>query len=87
MRWLRRHGARRFSVRVTTVGALVAAAQAGAGIAALQDRFAEGLERILPRARPDSMKVHLVAHPDARRLAHVRAFAEALRGRFSEVST
>lgn len=82
MRWLSRHGARHFPVRVTTVGAQLAAARAGAGIAALQDRLADGLERILPRARPDPMKVHLVAHPDARRLAHVRAFAETLRERF-----
>jgi len=84
MRWLRRHGARRFAVRVTTFGALVAAARAGAGIAVLPDRIAESLERVLPRARPDPMKVHLVAHPDVRRLPHVRAFSDALRARFRE---
>jgi hypothetical protein len=28
--------------------------------------------------------VHLVAHPDVRRLSHVRAFADALRAAFRE---
>jgi DNA-binding transcriptional LysR family regulator len=87
MRWLRRQGAKHFPVRVTTVGGLVAATRAGAGIAALQDRFADGLERVLPRTRPDPMTVHLVAHRDVRRLPHVRAFADALRERFREEPT
>lgn len=52
MRWLRRHGARDFPVRVTTVGTLVAATRAGAGLAVLQDRLADGLERVLPRSCP-----------------------------------
>lgn len=87
MRWLRRHGAKHFPVRVTTVGGLVAATRAGAGIAALQDRFADGLVRVLPRAHPEPMTVHLVAHRDVRRLPHVRAFADALRERFREESS
>lgn len=84
MRWLRRHGARDFAVRVTTVGALVAATRAGAGIAVLQSWLADGLEPVLPRLRPEPVELQLVMHPDVRRLAHVRAFAEFLRARFRE---
>jgi hypothetical protein len=31
----------------------------------------------------EPVAVHLVAHPDVRRLAHVRAFAATLRSRFA----
>lgn len=86
IRWLRRHGATRFPVRTTSFGAQLAATRAGAGIAPLPDRLAEGLVRVLPRARLDPLTVHLASHPDARRLAHVRAFEEALRQRFRELT-
>lgn len=86
MRWLRRHGVTRFPVRATSFGAQLAAARAGAGIALLPDRLAAGLERVLPRARPEPLNVYLVSHPDARRLAHVRAFGDALRQRFRELA-
>jgi DNA-binding transcriptional LysR family regulator len=87
MRWLRRHGVRDFSVRVTTVAALVAATRAGAGLALVPDHLAGDLERVLPRARMEPVAIHLVAHPDVRRLAHVRAFAGVLRSHFSGART
>mgnify|MGYP002401412735 CR=1 FL=1 len=83
MRWLRRHGVRHFSVRVTTVGALLAATRAGSGIAVVPDHLAGDLGRVLPRVRMEPVTIQLVAHPDVRRLAHVRAFATMLRTRFS----
>jgi DNA-binding transcriptional LysR family regulator len=86
MQWLRRHGATQFPVRATSFGAQLAAARAGVGIAIVPDRLADGLERVLPRARPEPLTVYLAGHPDARRLAHVRAFSDALRLRFRELA-
>jgi DNA-binding transcriptional LysR family regulator len=61
---------------------LLAAARAGLGIAALPIMLGAGLRRVLPRARPAPLTVTLVLHPETRRLAHVRAFAEHVAARF-----
>jgi DNA-binding transcriptional LysR family regulator len=76
--WMRAHGAERFVVRVTTFGALLAAVRAGAGIGALPEALAGGLEPVLPRTRPEPLVVYLARHADTRRLPHVRAFADHL---------
>jgi DNA-binding transcriptional LysR family regulator len=36
--------------------------------------------------RPEPLPVYLVTHPDARRLPHVRAFADHLVQRFRELA-
>jgi DNA-binding transcriptional LysR family regulator len=86
MRWLRAHGARRFALRSASFVALLGAARAGLGIAALPARSAAGLLPVLPRARPDPLPVWIASHPDARRLPAVRAFLEALAARFRELA-
>jgi DNA-binding transcriptional LysR family regulator len=76
MRWLRARGVTRFALRASSFGAFLAATRAGLGIAALPVRLGGGLVRVLPRARPAPLPVTLVLHPEARRLPHVRAFAD-----------
>jgi DNA-binding transcriptional LysR family regulator len=83
MRWLRARGVARFAFRATSFGAFLVAARAGLGIAALPGPVGDELVRVLPRARPEPLRVALVTHPDARRLPHVRAFADHLVERFT----
>lgn len=83
MRWLRAHGIERFTLLATSFGTLLAATRAGLGIAALPDRMAADLVRVLPRLRPDPLIVYWVTHPDARRLPHVRAFGDLVAQRFA----
>ncbi len=83
MRWLRARGVTRFAFRATSFGAFLVAARAGLGVAALPGAVGDDLTRVLPRARLDPLPVALVTHPDARRLPHVRAFAEHLVRRFT----
>ena len=78
IRWLRQRGVTRFAVRATSFGAFLEAARVGLGIAALPGELGKGLTRVVPQARPDPLPVHLVLHPEARRLPHVKAFAEHL---------
>jgi len=87
MRWLRTHGVRRFAFRSTSFGAVLAAARAGLGLAALPERMSTGLVRVLPRARPDPLPVWLAAHVDARRQPAVRAFVDHLAMRFRTLSS
>jgi DNA-binding transcriptional LysR family regulator len=82
VRWLRDRGVARFTFRATSYGAFLLAARAGLGIAALPGAVADGLRRVLSRAHPTPLPVALVCHPDARRLPHVRAFADHLARRF-----
>jgi DNA-binding transcriptional LysR family regulator len=83
MRWLRSLGIDRFALLATSFGTLLAAAKAGLGVTALPDRFAAGLVRVMPRARPAPLAVYWVTHPDARRLPHVRAFGDLVVDRFA----
>jgi DNA-binding transcriptional LysR family regulator len=76
-------GVVRFAFRATMYGAFLVAARAGLGIAALPGAVGDGLECLLPRAKPDSLPVALVCHPEARRLPHVKAFADHLMRRFA----
>lgn len=82
MRWFRANGVGRYAFRSTSFGAILAAARAGVGIAALPDRMATGLARVLPRARPDPLPVWVASHVDARRQPAVRAFVDHLAARF-----
>jgi DNA-binding transcriptional LysR family regulator len=87
MRWLRAQGVRRYAVRSTSFVTLLAAARAGVGVAALPERLATGLVRVLPRAKPDPLPVWVASHVDARRQPAVRAFVDVLAARFAEVAT
>jgi DNA-binding transcriptional LysR family regulator len=76
MRWLARHvppAAMRFRTSSTVV--LLAACEAGAGIAALPERLTAGLglARVLPRADLPDREAWLVMHPDLRRTARIVA--------------
>jgi DNA-binding transcriptional LysR family regulator len=83
MRWLRAHGVARFVVRSTSFAAMLAAARAGVGIAALPERLGDGLVRVLPRVKPDPLPVWIASHVDARRRPAVRVFTDVLAERFA----
>jgi len=62
----------------STFAGLVAAAQAGLGIAVLPAASSAGLAAVLPLAELPELPVWLVVHRDARALPHVAAFSRVL---------
>lgn len=79
MRWLARHVPdAQVVVRSTSIPVILAACRAGAGIAAVAERFAEGdpaLVRVLPRAALPAREAWIVVHPDLHRSARIAAVA------------
>ncbi len=66
------------AVGANTHDAVLAAAHAGAGIAALPDVSAKGLVRIWPDVEGPRLAVYLVSDREAVRQPHVKAFAQML---------
>lgn len=78
MPWLAQLGVTRWALLSPAHSVQVAAARAGAGIAALPSVSADGLIRVLPQHDGPKVPIHLVSNREAMRRSHVRAFADEL---------
>jgi DNA-binding transcriptional LysR family regulator len=84
-RWLQARMDRPPLLAASTFAALLSAARAGLGIAALPALSAQGLAlaAVLPGTELPALPVWLVVHRDARQQPHVAAFVDALRGQLA----
>lgn len=78
-RWLQARVAAPPVLVASTFAGLLAAAQAGLGVAILPAVSAPGLTAVLPHAELPTLPVWLVVHRDARELPHVAVFTDLLR--------
>jgi DNA-binding transcriptional LysR family regulator len=78
-RWLHAQIGRAPVLATSTFTALLAAARAGLGMAALPAASSAGLVSVLPGTELPTLPVWLVVARDVRRQPHVAAFVEALR--------
>ena len=80
MRWLREHGATRFSLRSTSLQTVFEAALAGQGIAALPHALARQgkLRHLLRDEQLPALPLWLVMHRDLRTIERIRRFAHAI---------
>jgi DNA-binding transcriptional LysR family regulator len=84
-RWLHEQIAQPPVLSTTTFAALLAAARAGLGLAALPVVAATALVAVLPDTVLPGLPVWLVADRDARKQPHVAAFLEQLRAELERV--
>lgn len=79
-KWLAQWAGARTSLRVTTISALTAALERGAGVGVLATMLASParLVRVLPRLAPEPTPVWLVLHREGRKVKRVSAFADFL---------
>jgi DNA-binding transcriptional LysR family regulator len=82
-RWLAARCRKPPVLATTTFAALLAAARAGLGVAALPQVSAASLLPVLPATELPELPVWLVVARDARKKPHVAAFVEALRAEFA----
>jgi DNA-binding transcriptional LysR family regulator len=82
-RWLAAQTGRPPVLSASAFGALLAAARAGVGVAALPELSASGLVPVLPGCALPELPVWIVTHRDAGRQPHIAAFVENLRAQLA----
>jgi len=86
-RWLHEKAGRPAVLATTTFSALLVAARAGLGLAALPVVSAGTLVAVLPETQLPGLPVWLVADRDARKQPHIAVFIEALRAELEQVAS